>query len=66
MEYAGKRIREEKKISQDELSKLSGVSRSIICGLETGRTVTTTTKTLYRIAQALGVAINDLFFDQNA
>lgn len=66
MEYIGKEIREEKRITQEELAKKSGVSRSIICGLETGRTKTTTTKTLFRIADTLGVSINDLFVRVNA
>ena len=53
-------------MTQDELAKKSGVSRSIICGLETGRTKTTTTKTLFRIADVLNVSINDLFSRVNA
>lgn len=61
MEYIGKQIREEKRVTQEQLAEKSGVSRSIINGLETGRTQTTTTKTLFKIAVALGVGINDLF-----
>lgn len=61
MEYVGKQLREDRRVTQEELSQKSGVSRSIICGLETGRTKTTTTKTLFRIASALDVNINDLF-----
>lgn len=66
MEYIGKEIREGKRLTQDELAKKSGVSRSIICGLETGRTKTTTTKTLFKIAAVLNVSINDLFSHVNA
>ena len=66
MEYIGKEIREGKRLTQDELAKKSGVSRSIICGLETGRTKTTTTKTLFKIAAVLNVSINDLFSRANA
>ncbi len=66
MEYIGKEIRERQRLTQDELAKKSGVSRSIICGLETGRTKTTTTKTLFRIADVLNVSINDLFSRVNA
>lgn len=65
MEYIGKEIREGKRLTQDELAKKSGVSRSIICGLETGRTKTTTTKTLFKIAAVLNVSINDLFSSVN-
>lgn len=66
MEYIGKEIREGKRLTQNELAKKSGVSRSIICGLETGRTKTTTTKTLFKIAAVLNVSINDLFSRVNA
>jgi transcriptional regulator with XRE-family HTH domain len=66
MKYVGKSIREDKRITQLELSKKSGVSRSIICGLETGRTTVTSTKTLFKIAQTLEVGINDLFSAENA
>lgn len=61
MEYIGKEIRKGKRLTQGELAKKSGVSRSIICGLETGRTKTTTTKTLFKIAAVLNVSISDLF-----
>jgi transcriptional regulator with XRE-family HTH domain len=66
MEYIGKEIREQQRLTQDELAKKSGVSRSIIFGLETGRTKTTTTKTLFRIADVINVSINDLFSRVNA
>ena len=66
MEYIGKKIREDKHITQTELSQKSGVSRSIICGLETGRTKETTTKTLYKIAETLNVGINELFLGPGA
>lgn len=66
MEYIGKEIREGKRLTQNELAEKSGVSRSIICGLETGRTKTTTTKTLFKIAEVLNVSINDLFSRVNA
>ena len=66
MEYIGKEIREGQRLTQDERAKKSGVSRSIICGLETGRTKTTTTKTLFKIAAVLNVSINDLFLHVNA
>ncbi len=66
MEYIGKEIRESQRVTQEQLAEKSGVSRSIICGLETGRTQTTTTKTLFRIADALNVGINDLFSTRNA
>ena len=66
MVYKGKLLRIAKGLTQDQLSAESGVSRSIISGLESGRTEITTTKTLLRIAQTLGVGVNDLFCDADA
>lgn len=63
MEY---RIREEREaagMSQEELAKNAGVSRTIISGLESGRIKITTTETLQKIASALGKRITDIFFD---
>lgn len=62
MEYRIKQFRNEKNISQEELAKLSGVSRAIISGLESGSITTTTTSTLSKIANALGKKVSDLFF----
>ena len=61
MGYKIKEMREQKEMSQEKLSELSGVSRSIISGLESGRVTVTTTMTLLRIAKALGVAVDDIF-----
>lgn len=46
MGYRIKDLREEKKMSQEDLSKESGVSRTIISGLESGAIKETSTKTL--------------------
>lgn len=59
-----KEMREKKGMSQEELSKTSGVSRTIISGLEAGTITVTTTKTLSKIADALGVKVSDIFFDK--
>ena len=64
MDFRIKEIREEKGMTQAELSLKSGVSRSIINGLETGRTTTTTTDTLKKIAVALGKRVSEIFFEQ--
>lgn len=61
MEFKIKERREEAGISQEELSKISGVSRTIISGLESGTITTTTTKTLVKIAEALGLKVSDIF-----
>lgn len=61
MGYKIKEVRESKNISQEELSKKSGVSRTIISALENGKT-NTTSKTLASIAKALGVSVDQIFY----
>lgn len=63
MQYRIKECREEKKMSQSELAIKSGVSRTIISGLETGKTIVTTTDTLIKIASALGKQVGEIFLD---
>lgn len=63
MGYKIKEIREAAGMTQQQLSDRSGISRSIINGLETGRTKTTTTATLRKIAIALNKKVDDIFFD---
>jgi len=63
VEYKIKEFREELGISQEELSEKSGVSRAIISGLERGTIKVTTTKTLVKIAEALGKKVSDIFFE---
>lgn len=63
MHYKIREAREERNISQEELSQKSGVSRSIISGLESGREVVTTTGTLKKIAEVLGKKVGELYFD---
>ena len=60
MGYKIKTIRERNKMSQLELARKSGVSRTTIWGLENGGKNVTTTKTLEKIACALGVTIDDI------
>ena len=48
-------------ITQEELSHKSGVSRTIISGLESGTIGVTTTKTLQAIASALDSKVTDIF-----
>ena len=57
-------IRKGKRMSQDELASKSGVSRVIISRLETGEQDNATMKTLARLAAALDVQVQDLFFDE--
>lgn len=55
-------IREEKGISQEELSERSGVSRTTISELETEKREVTTNITLNKIATALGEKVSNIFF----
>lgn len=61
MEFRVKECREKAGMSQEELAEKSGVSRTIISGLESGSITTTTTKTLLRIAEALDLKVSDIF-----
>lgn len=64
MGYRIKEARLRAGMTQAELAARSGISRSIINGLETGRSKVTTTQTLVKIAEALGASVDDIFFAQ--
>jgi transcriptional regulator with XRE-family HTH domain len=55
-------LRESKNMTQEELSEKAGVSRTIIWRLEQDKNHNATTKTLYKIAEALGVTVDSLFY----
>ena len=55
-----KRLRKEQGISQDRLSKLADLSLNTIVTVESGANENPTIDTLTKIANALGVSINDL------
>lgn len=57
-----KEYREKLGVTQEQLSEDSGVSRSIISGLESGTIKNTTVSTLTSIASALHSSITDIFF----
>lgn len=57
-----KEARENKGISQEELSEKSGVSRTTISELETEKKEVTTNITLEKIAKALGEKVSNIFF----
>ena len=61
MGYKIKEIREAANMTQEELSEVSGVSRGTISALENGTERTTTTKTLLKIANALGTSVDRIF-----
>lgn len=64
MGYRLKQIREQKGITQESLAAKSGVSRATIAALETGKERNTTSKTLTKLAMALDVSVNELFFEK--
>ena len=66
MRYRVKELREERGMTQEELSRLSGISRATIWALETADDKATSTKTLAEIAQVLNVPIEALFSGSNA
>ena len=55
-----KRLRQKKGISQDRLSKLTDLSVNTIANVETGYNPNPTIETLLKIANALGVSVDDL------
>lgn len=66
MRYKIKELREAAGMSQEELAKEAGVSRAILSRIECAEDgVTTTTKTLQKIADVLGVKVSALFFEDD-
>lgn len=61
MEIKLKQVRESIGITQEELAEKAGLSRQTIFNLESGRVVTTSTKTMLKIARALNVSVTDIF-----
>lgn len=58
-----KALRAKQDISQDRLSKLADISFHTITKIETGDTPNPTVDTMKKIADALGVTIDDLMKD---
>lgn len=56
-----KEVREEKGMSQDELAKKSGVARTVISYIETGKEVNVKLNTLTSIAGALDKKVGEIF-----
>ena len=57
-----KEARKRKGMTQSELAAASGVSRATIIGLESGHITDTKIGTLRKIADALGITMDDIFF----
>lgn len=65
MGYKIKEVRESKRMSQEELAARADVSRTVISNLETNPNAETTTKTLKKIAEALGTTVAAIFFEND-
>lgn len=57
-----RQYRKKQKLTQIELSKKSGVSRTIISSLENQKEIITTTGTLKKIAKALNCQVTEIFY----
>lgn len=64
MAYRIKEIREKQKMTQEQLEQKSGISRQTISAIENGRAENVMVGTLLAIANALGMTIDDLFFEK--
>ena len=65
MGYKIKELREKLKMTQEELSEKSGVSRGTISALENGTDRNTTSKTLLNIARALETTVDRIFYPES-
>ena len=55
-----KKLREKKGLSQDRLAKLADVANNTIIKIEQGENINPTLATLKKIAEALGVSLDEL------
>jgi transcriptional regulator with XRE-family HTH domain len=55
-----KKFRQEKKLSQDKLSKLADLSLNTVVKIELDESPNPTIETIQRIAKALNVSVDDL------
>ena len=62
MGYKVKEVREEKRMTQEELSRKSGVSRPTIVAIENGEAKDVKVSTLLKLANALDTTVSAIFF----
>jgi len=55
-----KKLREEKGVSQDRLSKLADISINTVVKIELDQSPNPTLETIQKLAKALGVSLDDL------
>lgn len=56
-----KELRLERGISQEELVKLSGISRTTLSKIENNEEVNVNTRTIAKLAEVFGVKASDIF-----
>ena len=66
MGYRLREIREDRRMTQEELAAKSGVSRQTISSIETEPDYNTTFGTLVKLADALGTTVDRIFFANSA
>ena len=64
--YKLRDMRQAKQLTQQQLAEKSGVSRQTINNIENDEHYNTTFNTLVKLADALGVTVDQIFFDQSA
>ena len=64
MGFKLREIRVAKGMSQEELEKASGISRQTISSIENEKSVSVMSGTLIALARALGVTVDEIFFDE--
>jgi transcriptional regulator with XRE-family HTH domain len=64
MGYRVREIREQKKMSQEELEQKSGISRQTISAIENDKAGDVKVGTLRALANALETTIDNLFFEK--
>lgn len=62
MGYKIKEAREERRLTQEELAEKSGVSRPTIVALENGKAEDVKISTLQKLAAAMDMTVQDIFF----
>ena len=63
MGFRLKEVREEQKMTQEELERKSGISRQTISAIENGRCGNVMSGTLFALANALGTTVDKIFFE---
>ncbi len=61
-----KELREDRRMTQDQLAIKSGITRQTIINIETDPTYNPTVSTLIKLCDALGCTLEELFFTDSA